>query len=297
MQGRTLMAMADPATLPWRRRPARDIPPGFVSPRARSGVGATATSNATSEDDGSGALADAADERIPFNRVQARAAVALVASKHTAAHAHSLVECDYSAVDEARAAHRDAFRAEEGFALTYLPFVAVAVCTALRRFPHLNASVAPADESGDAALVVHPRVGLGIAVDLSHQGLVVPAVRDADSLSVRGIARAVHDLADRARNRRLVPDDLAGGTFTITNPGGYGTYRSFAIIHQPQVAILSTDGVRRTVVADERSRLVVRPIGQLCLSFDNRVVDGAYAAAFLSQLRHVLEERDWVGAL
>ncbi len=251
----------------------------------------------TSAEVASVAAVDGADERIPFNRVQARAAVALVASKQTAAHAHSLVECDYSAVDAARAAHRDAFRDEEGFALTYLPFVAAAVCTALRRFPHLNASVASGGESGEGALVVHPRVGLGIAVDLAHQGLVVPAVRDADALTVRGIARAVHDLAARARDRRLVPDDLAGGTFTITNPGGYGTYRSFAIIHQPQVAILSTDGVQRSVVADDRGRIVVRPIGQLCLSFDNRVIDGAYAAAFLSQLRHVLEERDWVGAL
>jgi pyruvate dehydrogenase E2 component (dihydrolipoamide acetyltransferase) len=230
------------------------------------------------------------DERVPFNRVQSRAGAALLASKHAAAHALTIIDTDYSAVDDARGQWRERFRAQEGFSLTYLPFVARAVVDALRDFPQLNAS------AGDDALTLHQRVGLGIAVDLDNQGLVVPVVPDAGSLRLRALARAIDDIARRARSKRLTPDDMAGGTFTITNPGGYGTEISVPIINRPQVGILSTDGVRKRVVADGDA-LAIRPTGFLCLSFDHRALDGAYAGAFVARVRDILEHRDWLTEL
>ena len=228
------------------------------------------------------------DERVPFTRVRARAATALLESKHTAAHAHVAVPCDYSAVDEFRLRAREAFAVEEGFALTALPFVAVAVCRALRAFPGVNVTV-----GDDGAVVEHRRVSLGIAVDLAHTGLVVPVVHDADGLTLRGVARAIHWIATRARDKRLGPDDLAGGTFTITNPGAHGTALSFPIIHRPQAAILVTDGVHRTVVADDAGRIDVRPVGMLGLGFDHRVIDHHVAGAFVACVRDELETTDW----
>ena len=230
------------------------------------------------------------DERVPFNRVQSRAGAALLASKHAAAHALTIIETDYSAVDRARGEWRERFRSQEGFSLTYLPFVARAVVDALRDFPQLNAS---AEED---ALVMHQRVGLGIAVDLDNQGLVVPVIPDAGSLRLRALARAIDDIARRARSKRLTPDDMAGGTFTITNPGGHGTEISVPIINRPQVGILSTDGVRKRVVADGDT-LAIRPTGFLCLSFDHRALDGAYAGAFVARVRDIIESRDWLTEL
>ena len=171
--------------------------------------------------------------------------------------------------------------------MTYLPFVARAVIEALRDFPLLNASV------GDDELVTHRRVGLGIAVDLDNQGLVVPVVHDAGALRLRALARAIDAVAKRARSKRLTPDDMAGGTFTITNPGGYGTEISVPILNRPQVGILSTDGVRKRVVADGET-LAIRPSGFLCLSFDHRALDGAYAGAFVGRVREIVEDRDWL---
>jgi 2-oxoglutarate dehydrogenase E2 component (dihydrolipoamide succinyltransferase) len=286
--------------LPWRVRPPRDVT-GFLSPAVRrvaaeraidlatlaGRVGSGAQGRLTVADIGSAGAPPAGDERVPFNRVQTRSGVALLESKRAAAHALIVVQTDYSAVDHARRAWRERFRAEEGFSLTYLPFVARAVIDALREFPLLNATVV------DDGVVVHRRVNLGIAVDLDHQGLVVPVVHDADGLRLRALARAIDDIAGRARSKRLTPDDAAGGSFTITNPGGYGTEISVPIINRPQVGILSTDGVRKRVVADD-DRLAIRPAGYLCLSFDHRALDGAYAGAFASRVRENLEQRDWL---
>jgi 2-oxoglutarate dehydrogenase E2 component (dihydrolipoamide succinyltransferase) len=224
--------------------------------------------------------------RVPFNRVQQRSGVALLASKATSAHAYAVIECDYESLDAVRRAERSGWRAAEGFSLTYLPFVARAVVDALRSFPRLNATV------GDDALLMHRDVNLGIAVDLAHQGLVVPIVRGADTLRLRGIARAVNDLASRARSKKLMPDDLSGGTFTITNPGGSGTWMSFPIINQPQVAILSTDGVARRVVAGERG-LEIGLRGCLCLAYDERVIEPPDAGAFLDHVATLIATRDW----
>jgi 2-oxoglutarate dehydrogenase E2 component (dihydrolipoamide succinyltransferase) len=201
------------------------------------------------------------------------------------------MEVDFEGVDVVRRKVRDQWRAEEGSSLTYLPFVCRAVCDAIRQFPHINASV------GDGELVLHGEVNLGIAVDLAFAGLVAPVVRQADGKRLRAIAREISDLANRARSKQLRPDDITGGTFTLTNPGQYGTMMQFPIINQPQVAILSTDGVKRKpwVVTDAHGgeSIAIRPIGVLALAWDHRAFDGAYAAAFLERVREIIETRDW----
>jgi 2-oxoglutarate dehydrogenase E2 component (dihydrolipoamide succinyltransferase) len=184
-----------------------------------------------------------------------------------------------------------AWRARFGFGLSYLPFVCRAVCDGLGRFPRLNASV---DDDG---LVVHRRVHLGIAVDLDHEGLMVPVVRSADSYRLPELAERGADLAARARARSLTGDDISGGTFTVTNAGGLGTFVTAPIINPPQVAIVSTDGVAPRPVAvalpEGGHGVAVRPVGNIGMSFDHRAVDGAYASAFLADVKHTIEHRNW----
>jgi 2-oxoglutarate dehydrogenase E2 component (dihydrolipoamide succinyltransferase) len=198
-------------------------------------------------------------------------------------------------VERVRRAHGATFKATEGFSLTYLPFIAVATMVALREFPHLNSSV------GDNELIVHHTLNLGIAVDLDSEGLVVPVVKRADALNVSEMARTIRDLATRARTKALGVDDMSAGTFTITNPGPYGTLITGAIINQPQVAILSTDGVTRKPVvvtaADGSEAITIHSVGLLALTFDHRAVDGAYAARFLARLAQLLQESDWASRL
>jgi 2-oxoglutarate dehydrogenase E2 component (dihydrolipoamide succinyltransferase) len=209
----------------------------------------------------------------------------------TAAHAFCAVETDFERVDRVRRAHGDGWREREGFSLTYLPFVARAVVDALAEFPHVNASVV------DDALLVRHDVHLGFAVDLDHAGLIVPVVHDAGRRGLVDIARAVADLAERARGNRLQPDEVVGGTFTITNPGPSGTLISVPIINQPQVGILATDTVRRRPVmiptGDGGEGIAIHPVGTLGLSFDHRAIDGAYAASFVSRVKELIETRDW----
>ncbi|HEX2576646.1 MAG TPA: dihydrolipoamide acetyltransferase family protein [Aquihabitans sp.] len=227
------------------------------------------------------------DRVVDLSRARLATAEHMVRSLATAAHALVAVEVDYAAVD--------AVRREAG--LSYLPFVARAVVDAVREFPHVNASL-DADR-----LVVRARVHLGIAVDVDQEALVVPVLRNADDLRLPALSAAVADLADRARRRRLPGDASTGGTFTLTNVGSYGTLVTAPIINQPQVAILSTDGVRMAPVAvrtddgrpgtEKAWGVVVHPVGNLCLSFDHRAFDGAYAAAFLARVRDILQTRDW----
>ena len=231
------------------------------------------------------------DEVIPFTNIRRRTAEHMVRSKATSAHALIAIEVDYDTVDRARKPAKDAFKAAEGVNLTYLPFVARAVIDALHEFPQLNASV------GDDALIVHHDVHLGFAVDLNFEGLVVPVVHNADAKRMRAIAREVADLAERARSKKLMPDDIAGGTFTITNVGSYGTSITMPIVNQPQIAILSTDGVKKRPVVielpDGSDAIAVHPVGNLTMSWDHRAVDGAYAAAFMQKVKEILETRDW----
>jgi pyruvate/2-oxoglutarate dehydrogenase complex dihydrolipoamide acyltransferase (E2) component len=242
----------------------------------------TGTAGRVSRDDVLAYLAPApAREVVPLNRVQRLTGEHLLRSLQVAPHAFIAMEVDLERVERARRPAK----------LTYLPFVARAVMDAIATFPHVNGSV------GDGELIAHRDVHLGIAVDLDHQGLVVPVVRHADTKRLVRLGAEIADLAGRARARQLTPDDVAGGTFTITNPGPYGTAISAPIINQPQVAILSTDGVKRRPVVveldDGTETIAVHAVGMLGLSFDHRAFDGAYAAAFLARVREILETRDW----
>jgi pyruvate dehydrogenase E2 component (dihydrolipoamide acetyltransferase) len=299
--------VSESATLPWRRRAARDTR-GFVSPAVRNlarelgvdpasllgrGTGARVTladvrvagmgADRASVPGTSAADETGRDEVVPFDNVRRRTAVGLLASKRTIPHALEVVAADYGAIDGARAVA----------GLTALPFVARAVVDALREFPLMNATVA---EDG-LSVVTHRAVHLGIAVDLDFHGLVVPVVHGADGLRLRALAAAIREVAGRARARKLVPDDLAGGTFTITNPGASGTWISFPVINRPQVGILATDGVSKQVVAGDDGRLGIASVGRLCCAFDHRALDGAYAGAFLRRIRHTIENRDWLREL
>jgi pyruvate dehydrogenase E2 component (dihydrolipoamide acetyltransferase) len=237
------------------------------------------------------AAAGEGDEIIPFSNIRRLTADHMVRSKATSAHTLVAIEADYEGVDNVRRRNKERFKKEEGISLTYLPFVARAVVDVLRDYPQLNASV------GEDALLVHRDVNLGVAVDLDRQGLIVPVVRQADGQSLRGLARAIADLAERARSRRLSADDVVGGTFTITNPGPFGTFLTAPIISQPQVAILSTDGVKRRPVVVSTpggsEAIAIHSVGMLALSFDHRAVDGAYASAFIHDLAREIETRDW----
>jgi pyruvate/2-oxoglutarate dehydrogenase complex dihydrolipoamide acyltransferase (E2) component len=234
------------------------------------------------------------DELVAFTSVRRIIAQRMRDSKATSPHALIAREVDYEAVKQARDASGEQFRQREGFGLSYLAFSACATVAALKDFPQLNASV-----QGDA-LVVHRRINLGIAVDLPQGGLVVPVVHDAAALTLTDMARRIRDLAQRARSQKLMMADITGGTFTITNTGPFGTLLTGAIINQPEVAILATDGiVRRPVVVshDGVESIAIRSIGLASVNFDHRAVDGAYVARFLARLDAVLQERDWIGDL
>ncbi|PLS75629.1 MAG: dihydrolipoyllysine-residue succinyltransferase, partial [Actinobacteria bacterium] len=232
-----------------------------------------------------------ADQVIAFSNIRRRTAEHMRRSLDTSAHTLVVVEVDYHNVEAVRLPARDRFKATEGVSLSYLPFVSRAVVDALHEFPLVNASV------GDDQLIVHHEVNLGIAVDLSYEGLIVPVVHGADGKRLAALAREIAELAGRARSKKLSADDISGGTFTITNPGGYGTFLTGPIINQPQVAILSTDGVKPKPVAvavpGGGYAVAVHPVGNLALAFDHRAFDGAYASAFLARVRETLETRDW----
>jgi 2-oxoglutarate dehydrogenase E2 component (dihydrolipoamide succinyltransferase) len=219
----------------------------------------------------------------------------MIRSKQTSAHVYAAIETDYEAIESVRRVAKDKWKAEEGFSLTYLPFVSRAVVDAIRDFPEVNASFT------DDSLIVHNYVNLGFAVDMEFKGLMVPVVADADAKRLRAIAREISDLAARARSKKLSPDDIVGGTFTITNPGSYGTMITLPVINQPQVAILSTDGVKRRPVVvqlpDGSEGIAIHSVGNLALAWDHRAFDGAYASAFLQRVKELLETRDWFAEL
>jgi 2-oxoglutarate dehydrogenase E2 component (dihydrolipoamide succinyltransferase) len=212
-----------------------------------------------------------------LSRMRRSIAEHMVRSLHTAAHCTSIVEADFSGVESARRA----------LGITHLPFVARAVIDALRVHPDLNATL-----DGES-LTLHRAVHLGIAISLGRDGLIVPVIRDAHELAPEGLARRVSELAERARAGELSHDDVRGGTFTITNPGAFGTLASTPIINQPQVAILDLEAVvkRPVVVTDGAGRdsIAIRPMAYLCLSWDHRALDGALAARFLATVRARIE--------
>jgi 2-oxoglutarate dehydrogenase dihydrolipoamide succinyltransferase (E2 component) len=213
----------------------------------------------------------------PLSRMRKSIGEHMKRSLEIAAHCTTMVECDMSAVERRRAL----------VGTTALPIVARCVVDALREYPDLNAWL-----EGDT-FTRHEQVHLGIAVSLGDDGLIVPVVRDAQDLSDEGLGRRIRELARRARDRRLSPDDVRGGTFTITNPGQFGAVAATPIINQPQVAILDLEAVvkRAVVITDEdgNDSIAIRPMTMLCMSWDHRAIDGAYAAKFLTALRRRIE--------
>ncbi len=225
------------------------------------------------------------EEAIPLSRMRQAIARNMVASIQTTARAWNLVEVNMESIVQVRAAAKDAFKAREGISLTYTPFVAKAVCDALLAFPDVNS------ELRDDHLIRKHYVNLGIAVAL-EEGLIVPVVKGADTMNIVGLARAINDVANRARTKKLTPDDVQGGTFTITNPGPFGSIISVPVINPPQCAILAFDAIeKRPVVIDDA--IAIRHMVYLSMSWDHRIIDGATAAQFLGRVKQNLETWDF----
>ena len=230
---------------------------------------------------------------IPFDYRRRMTAEHMVRSKATSPHVLQAVEADFSNVDKVRRSMSADWKAKEGFSLTFMPFIAKAVCEAIRDYPNINAHIE------DESLVVYDAVHLGVAIDLDFQGLVAPVVKHADRRSVPDLSRAFNELAKRARGDGLGAEEMSGGTYTITNNGSFGTLITAPIINQPQVAILSTDAIAKKPVAvnvDGEDMIAIRPVGMLAQSFDHRAIDGAYSASFLKRVREIIEGRDWRAA-
>ena len=233
-------------------------------------------------------------EIITLNTIRQRTADRLTENWRTIPHVFQAIEADFTHIEQARAAAKERFKAETGVSLTYLPFIARAVCMAIAAFPQVNARF------DGKALSVSRDVHLGFAVDLNHNGLVVPVVRDTGDLTTLGIAKALARVVDKARSGKLGPDDLSGGTYSISNNGAFGTLFTTPIINAPQVAILSVDAIRKrpaVVETAEGDFIATRLMGMLGQSFDHRAFDGAYSAAFLAKLKSIIETRDWTDEL
>jgi 2-oxoglutarate dehydrogenase E2 component (dihydrolipoamide succinyltransferase) len=210
-----------------------------------------------------------------------------VVSKRTSAHVSTVWEIDMSRVDQLRRKYGQGYQERSGVKLTYLPFIMKATVDALKAFPVLNASV-----EGDT-IVYRNDVNLGMAVALEW-GLIVPVIRNADEKNVLGLARATNDLAERARTKKLKVDEVAGGTFTITNPGVFGSLFGTPIINQPQVGILGVGTIeKRPVVRDDA--IAIRTMSYFCLTFDHRIVDGSDADRFMGHIKRSLQEFDETG--
>lgn len=237
--------------------------------------------------------ATTAEGVVELDRIRVRIAENMVKSKRTAAHVWTSVEVDYTTVERVRQAHKEGFKAGEGFSLTYLPFISRATIDALKAYPVVNSSF---DLEAKTA-TFHKNVDLGIAIDLNQQGLVVARIRNADGLRLVGLARSVKELAERGREGRLSLDDLTGSTFTITNPGPFGSFMSAPIINLPNVAILSTETVTKRpaviTTSDGQDMIAIRHIGYLGLTWDHRAFDGSTAVLFLRRIKENLETWDW----
>lgn len=218
----------------------------------------------------------------PLSTMRRKIAEHMVHSRRTSAHVHSVFEADMTNIVKLRGRHKKSFEERHGTKLTFMPFFIKAVSDAIRDFPWVNASL-----DGDE-IVIHKSVNMGIAVAIEG-GLIVPVIRNTDELNLVGIQRRVTDLAGRARTKALVPDEVTGGTFTITNPGQFGGLFGIPIISQPQVAILGVGGIQKRPVVVEGDAIAVRDMCYLCLGYDHRLVDGAYADQFMARVKSNLE--------
>ncbi|HEX4826448.1 MAG TPA: 2-oxoglutarate dehydrogenase, E2 component, dihydrolipoamide succinyltransferase [Candidatus Polarisedimenticolaceae bacterium] len=223
-------------------------------------------------------------ERQQMSPMRKKIAEHMIESRRTSAHVHSVFEVDMTRIVKLRAQYKATYEERHGTKLTITPFFVKAVCDGLRAWPVINASV-----EGDE-IVYKKDLNIGIAVALDW-GLIVPVVRNADELSLAGLTKRVGDLAERARTKKLVPDEVAGGTFTITNPGIFGGVFGLPIISQPQVAILGLGGIeKRPVVVDDA--IAIRSMMYMSMSYDHRIVDGAVADQFLAMVKKGLQEFD-----
>ena len=262
---------------------SRPAPPAARAPAPSSEGAASSAFHAPA--------AAGAGQVLPLNAVRKRVAENMAKSWTSVPHVLQVVEADFYRIEQARRELGEQWKQREGYSLTYLPFIVRAVSIALGRYPRLNASF------GGDGVTLQRRISIGIAVDMNFEGLMVPIVKDVPTKSLPQIAREINDLGARARAGKLKPDELTEGTYTITNNGAYGTVITAPIINQPQVAILSTDAVRKKPVvieSPEGDSIAIRPVGVLAQSFDHRAIDGAYAAAFLRELKLIVETRHWV---
>jgi pyruvate dehydrogenase E2 component (dihydrolipoamide acetyltransferase) len=275
------LAKQSPAAAPAQPNRVPSTPAERIEPTADAGPSARAVSTPPPRTSG---------QALPLNSVRKRVAENMQKSWTTVPHVLQVVEADFQRIDQARREAGAAWKEREGFGLTYLPFVVRALSIALGRYPKLNATF-----DGEK-LYLERRINIGIAVDMNFEGLMVPVLKDVPNKSLPQLAREANDLAVRARAGKLKPDELTEGTYTITNNGAFGTVITAPIINAPQVAILSTDGVRKkpvVVETPEGDSIAIRPVGVLAQSFDHRALDGAYAAAFLRELKLIVETRHW----
>ena len=258
---------------------------GDARRRARAGGGALAWDDFYTHVEHPTVVPAPGDRVEPMSRMTQLIAEHMVISQRVSPHVHSFIEVDYSRIDQVRAAQR-ALWAEQGAKVSYTAFIARAVATALREHPKVNASISGTE------VIYRGEVNLGVAVALPW-GLIVPVVKQADELSLVGLALRITDLADRARAKKLSPEEVQGGTFTITNPGVFGTVIGFPIINQPQVAILCVGGIekRPVVITDEfgNDAIVPRKRGFIALGFDHRLVNGADGDSFLARVKELME--------
>ncbi len=250
------------------RKTSAPVPaaPGYTAPAASATVGSDGI------------------EIIPMDHIRKKIAEHMVKTVHTAAHVGLYIEVDMLNVYKMRDKSKDSFYRKEGIKLTFMPFISEAVVKTLKEFPLINASI------DNENIVIKHFINLGIAVD-TDQGLIVPVIKNADALNLVGIARAINDLAARARKRKLKPDEVSGGTFSISNFGVFGTKIGFPLINQPQLAILGVGALeKRAIVVHDA--IAIRPMMDVSLTFDHRLIDGAMGARFLKRLKENLQSYD-----
>ena len=231
---------------------------------------------------------------IALNTIRQRTGEKLAENWRNIPHVFQAIDVDFTEIEVVRQRHRERFKSETGYSLTYLPFIARAVCITLQAYPHVNARF------DGKCLILSKDINLGIAVDLNHNGLVVPVVHAVQDYTLQGLAKAMNRQIDKARTGKMTAADMSGGTYSITNNGAFGTNFTTPIINAPQVAILSTDAIRKkpaVIITELGDAIVPRLIGTVGQSFDHRAFDGAYAAAFLSKLKETLETKKWAGEL
>ncbi len=273
--------------------PAVAAAPAAVAPPATGGFVATAAAAPAAAVEGYSVPAYLPGERIeiePMSKIRQITAAHMRYSKSTSAHVTTLFEFDLTRITKLRAKAKDRFFQQYGTKLTYMPFIFKAVASALRKYPKVNAAI-------DGTNIVYKKdINIAMAVALDW-GLIVPVIKNADQLSLAGLAAAANDLADRARAKKLSPDEVKGGTFTITNPGVFGSLFGTPVINQPQVAILGVGAIekRPKVITDAEGNdvIAIRSMAYFAITYDHRLVDGADADHFMNHIKAMLENGDW----